>query len=155
MTKPIEDGPLPGCPLSSTHGRHGSCEDVGDRPTPFAEARPLDQTVEVEANASTYGQAITLTTHTLGLDPYVLVRAVKLAPDDEDDDGLRLKIEFGGGAEGPELAALYLLNLPAAQNPLTAAIKSVIDANPDAHEVPEVLALFAEFCDIPMPESGS
>jgi hypothetical protein len=138
--QPTEDGPRVGCPLSSPHGRHGTCEGVGDR------AATVDQTVAAET--------ITLTTHTLGLDPYVLVRAVKLDPDDEDDDGLRLKIEFGGGAEGPELAALYLLNLPADQNPLTAAIKSVIDANPDAHEVPEVLALFAEFCDIPMPESG-
>lgn len=121
----------------------------GPRPVTLEERR------EVGVDASTYRDSITLTTHTLGLDPYVLIRAVKLAPDDEDDDGLRLKIEFGGGAEGPELAALYLLNLPADQNPLTAAIKSVIDANPDEHAVPEVLAMFAEFCDIPMPESGS
>jgi hypothetical protein len=86
----------------------------------------------------------------------VLIRATRATGNPEDgDDGLRLKIEFGGGAEGPELAALYLLNLPADQNPLTAAIKAVIDANPDEHAVPEVLAMFAEFCDIPMPESGS
>lgn len=129
-------------------------DEDGPRPTPLAEARPLDQTIEIEANASTYRDSITLTTHTLGLDPYVLIRAVKVDPDEDGDDGLRLKIEFGGGAEGPELAALYVLNLPAAQNPMTAAIKAVIDANPDEHAVPEVLAMFAEFCDIPMPESG-
>lgn len=117
----------------------------------------IEEPREVEVDASTYRDSITLTTHTLGLDPYVLIRAVKLAPDDEDDDGLRLKIEFGGGAEGPELAALYLLNLPADQNPLTAAIKAIIDANGSAREfsISQVLAMFAEFCDIPMPESGS
>lgn len=135
MNSPIEDGPLPGCPLSSPHGPHGSCE--GDPKT---------------YDASTYGrESITLTTHTLGLDPYVLIRAVKIDPDDAGDDGLRLKIEHGGGAEGPDLAALYVLNLPAEENPLTAAIAAVIRGNPDHPCVTEVLRLFAEFCDLPMP----
>lgn len=99
-------------------------------------------------------ETIELRQHTLGLDPYVLIRAVKVDPDDEGDDGFRLKVEYGGGASGGELAALYVLNLPAAQNPLTAAIKAVIDANPDDDAVLATLRLFAEFCDVPMPESG-
>jgi hypothetical protein len=96
-------------------------------------------------------ETIALTTYTLGLEPYVLIRAVP------DGDDLRIKVDHNDteGGSGASLALLYVLNLPADDNPLTAAIKAVIDANPDAHEVPEVLALFAEFCDIPMPESGS
>jgi hypothetical protein len=100
---------------------------------------------------------ITLTTHTLGLDPYVLIQAIKVNPSDENDDGLRLKIEHGGGSSGAELAALFVLNLPADQNPLTAAIKAVLDANaehPDYQVMVETLVLFADFCDVPMPESG-
>jgi hypothetical protein len=138
MTNPIEEHPQPvDTPVEVRH----------------------DEAREVEVDASTYGggvsSSITLTTHTLGLDPYVLIRAVAVAPDAEDDDGLRLKVESGGDGEGAALAMLYLLNLPAEANPLTAAIKAVIDANPDRHEVAEVLATFAESCDIPMPESGS
>lgn len=112
----------------------------------------IEEPREVEVHASTYRD--TLTTHTLGLDPYVLIQAVKAEPEDENDDGLRLRVEHGGGASGAELATLFVLNLPAEHNPLTAAIKSVIEANPGRDEVGEVLALFAEFCDIPMPESG-
>lgn len=96
-------------------------------------------------------RTIQLTQHMLGLDPYVLIRAVKVDGEDDEDDGFRLKVEYGGGAEGPDLAALYLLNLPADQNPITAAIKAVIEANPDEPVIGEVLATFAEFCDVPMP----
>jgi hypothetical protein len=98
------------------------------------------------------GESITLTTHTLGLEPYVLIRAVKAEPKDENDDGLRLKVEHND--DGAALATLYVLNLPADQNPITAAIKAVIDANPDDRTVPEFLAQFASFLDVPMPESG-
>jgi hypothetical protein len=120
----------------------------------MTDTTPIEEPREAEVDASTYREPITLRTHTLGLDPYVLIRAVKRATDgdDPDDDGLRLKVEHND--DGAALAMLYVLNLPAADNPLTAAIKAVIDANPDAPEVPEVLAMFAEFCDIPMPESG-
>lgn len=115
-------------------------------------ATTIDEPGEVEVDASTYRQKITLTTHTLGLDPYVLIQAIKVAPDDDGDDGLRLKVEHND--DGAALAALYLLNLPAATNPITAAIKAVIDANPDEPAFVEALSLFASFCDVPMPESG-
>lgn len=97
--------------------------------------------------------SVTLTQHLLGLEPYVLIRAVKVDPEDEGDDGLRLKVEHNDS--GVALAAMYVLNLPAESNPITAAIKAVIDANGEFPEVAEVLGLFAEFCDVPMPESGS
>lgn len=100
-------------------------------------------------------RTIKLTQHTLGLDPYVLIRAVKadLDPDDEADDGFRLQVEYGGGADGPDLACLLVLNLPAEQNPFTAAIKAVIEQTGAARamRVDEVLGLFAQYCDIPMP----
>lgn len=106
---------------------------------------PYDRPVDT----STCAESITLTTHTLGLEPYILIRAVKTDPEDEGDDGLRLKVEHND--DGAALATLYVLNLPAASNPLTAAIKAIIDANPDNFEVRNVLALFAEFVDLPMP----
>lgn len=100
-------------------------------------------------------QTITLTQHTLGLEPYVLIRAVQgeADPDDAEDDGLRLKVEHND--DGAALATLFVLNLPAEQNPITAAIEAVIDANPDNDAVRATLALFAEFCDVPMPEPRS
>jgi hypothetical protein len=98
-------------------------------------------------------QTVTLTQHTLGLEPYVLIRAVKRDPDDDEDDGLRLKVEHNN--DGVALATLFVLNLPAEQNPITAAIEAVIDANPDNDAVRATLALFAEFCDVPMPEPRS
>jgi len=110
---------------------------------------PHEQAREEQHDATTYAEKITLTTHTLGLEPFVLIRAIKTAPEDPDDDGFRLKIEHND--QGASLATLYVLNLPADQNPLTAAIRAVIDANPDRPEVAEVLALFAEFVDLPMP----
>ena len=96
-------------------------------------------------------QTITLTTHTLGLEPYVLIRAVP-----EGDGDIKIKVDHNDveGGSGASIALLYVLNLPAEQNPLTAAIKAVIDANPDDQAIVEGLHLFAEFCDIPMPESG-
>lgn len=98
-------------------------------------------------------ETITLSQHMLGLEPYLLIRVfTKPEAEREDDDGFRLRVESGGGAQGPDLGALYLLNVPAAQNPLTAAIKDMIQANPDAPQVREVLAAFADHCDIPMPE---
>lgn len=131
--------------------------DIPNEDAPSVDTTTLDESREVEVDASTYGQRIVLTTHTLGFEPYVLIRAVKGEPDpdDSDDDGIRLKIEHND--DGPQLALLYVLNLPAEQNPLTAAIKAVIDANyehPDGAIIAEALAMFAEFCDIPMPESG-
>jgi hypothetical protein len=123
MTDNSTEAERPACPLNSAHGPHGSCQGTGD-------LRVADR--------------ITLTTHTLGLEPYVLIRAVP------DGDDLRLKVEHND--DGAALAALYLLNLPAADNPLTAAIKAVVEANPDFPEAPDVLRIFAEFCDIPMPE---
>jgi hypothetical protein len=131
------------------------------------EPRPVDEPVEahvdavVAANddvvtkAGFEGGTVELLTVTLGLDPYVLIRAFKAKPDDEDDDGLRLKVNHN--AQGAALAALYLLNMPAETNPITAAIKAVLDANgehPDYQVMVETLSLFAEFCDVPMPESG-
>lgn len=128
-------------------------------PASAEQANPttLDQPADVEADATTLDgrtQTIKLTQHVLGMEPYILIRAVKTDPDDEDDDGLRLKVEHNDSAE---LATLFVLNLPAESNPLTAAIKSVLDANaehPEYQAIVEALHLFAEFCDIPMPESG-
>jgi hypothetical protein len=112
--------------------------------------QPVDEPIEITAGSAV--GSITLTNHTLGLDPYVLIRAVKTAPEDADDDGLRLKVEHND--DGAALATLFVLNLPADQNPITAAIKAVIDANPDDQAIVEALHLFAQFCDVPMPESG-
>lgn len=118
------------------------------------DALPIVVPADPPAGALT--STVTLTQHMLGLEPYLLIR-VEMIPederDDEADDGLRLKVETGGGAEGPDLAALYLLNVPAEHNPLTAAIAQVIAANPGVDELPEALAMFAEHCDIPMPEA--
>lgn len=137
MSDPIQDEPRIAEQLNSDH------------------VEAVERIPDVRSEPAT--QTITLTQHMLGLEPYVLIRAVKADPEDEDDDGLRLQIEQGGGATGGELAALFLLNLPAEQNPLTAAVKAVLDANaehPDYQAMVETLGLFAEFCDFPMPESG-
>jgi len=131
---------------------------------PRAPDMPEATQADIESAAEQWDEAkgilgVTLTQHWLGLEPYILIRAKQLDADDRegpDDDGLRLKVEHND--EGPNLALLYVMNLPAEQNPLTAAIKAVLDANterPDYQVMVETLHLFAEFCDIPMPESGS
>lgn len=138
MSDPIHDEPRTAEQLNSDH------VEAVEQHIPDVRSEPTTQTV-------------TLTQHMLGLEPYVLIRAVKTAPEDESDDGLRLSIEQGGGAMGGELAALFLLNLPAEENPFTAAVKAVLDANaehPDYQAMVDTLGLFAEFCDFPMPESG-
>jgi hypothetical protein len=103
-----------------------------------------------EYDASTHGHSVTLSTFTLGLNPYVLIQAI---PDGED---LRIKVDHNDteGGTGASIALLYVLNLPAEQNPLTAAIKAVCDANRDDDSVAATLRLFADFCDIPWPEYG-
>jgi hypothetical protein len=117
--------------------------------------QPVDGPTEVDYGPRT--ETVKLTQHVLGMEPYVLIRAVKVEPDegDPDDDGLRLKVEHNN--QGPALATMFVLNLPVEQNPITAAIKSVLDANgehPDYQVMVETLGLFADFCDVPMPESG-
>ncbi len=86
--------------------------------------------------------------------PYILIRAEQTPTDDPEVDDVALRVDHND--EGPNLALLYIMSLPAEQNPLTAAVKAVIDAQQEhsASTVREVLTLFAEFCDIPMPESG-
>jgi hypothetical protein len=144
MTTPIEDEPRrPDMPPVGTE------EDYAEH---------YREPYDVTTTAGYSGGSIELTNVTLGLEPFILIRAKTLDEDDRegpDDDGLRLKTLHND--EGPNLALLYVMNLPAEQNPLTAAIKAVLDANADRADYPvmsETLHLFAEFCDIPMPESG-
>lgn len=125
----------------------GDGESIHQASEPIREDAPRPVDAPLERGSE---QTIKLTTHTLGLEPYVLIRAVP------DGDDIRIKVDHNDveGGSGASIALLYVLNLPAEQNPLTAAIKAVIDANPDDQAIVEGLHLFAEFCDIPMPESG-
>lgn len=132
---------------------------IEDKPVPREyDVSALDSPEPATITAGVAGGSVKLTQHILGLEPYVLIRAVKVDPesdDADDDDGLRLKVEHNDS--GASLAALYVLNLPREQNPFTAAVKAVLDANaehPDYQAIVEALHLFAEFCDFPMPESG-
>lgn len=87
----------------------------------------------------------------------VRIRAVveDADPDDPRDDGLRLEVQTLGVEHGGSLALLYVINLPAGENPLTAAVKAMIDLKgDDCPEAVEVLAAFADYVGFPMPESG-
>lgn len=87
----------------------------------------------------------------------VRIKAVVGDPDPSDsrDEGLRLNVETIGIENGGTLALLYVINLPVAENPLTAAVKAMIDALGENYpEIVEVLASFADYVGFPMPESG-
>lgn len=92
----------------------------------------------------------------LGLRPYTLIEAKYVTPDedDPDDDGLRVAGRYGGGADAGALPLLWLTSLPAEQNPLTAAVKALLDAYPAAEALAESLETFAEYVGFPMHESG-
>jgi hypothetical protein len=147
MTSPKED-----LPIGSTAHDELDLEPPADYGVPDGPTQGHIESAAQEQEEALGRETIELKTHMLGLHPYVLIQAIVNEPVDGDDDGIRLRMEQGGGILGAELATLFVISLPAEDNPFTAAIKAVIDANPERPEVVEVLSLFAEFCDLPMPE---
>jgi hypothetical protein len=85
----------------------------------------------------------------LGLRPYVLIEA----DTDPADGELVLKIEAGGGAADMigALPMMMLSQLPADQNPITAAIGEYLAESPEHREA---IAGFAEALGVPMPPAG-
>jgi len=102
-------------------------------------------------------QTIQLVEVVLGLRPYTLIEAKFVDPEGPNDDGLRLDGRYGGGADAGALPLLWLTSLPADQNPLTAAVKGLIDqedGRDDLSAFVEPLAALASYVGFPMPESG-
>jgi hypothetical protein len=97
---------------------------------------------------------VSLTQHVLGLHPYVLIEAKYEAPESDDDDGLRLATQCGGGVESIGLLPLLLVTtLPAEENPLTAAVRQYVESVGPARamRLDEAVAGFAKFVGFPMP----
>jgi hypothetical protein len=99
---------------------------------------------------------VSLTQHVLGLHPYVLIEAKYEAPESDDDDGLRLATRCGGGVESIGLLPLLLVTtLPAEENPLTAAVRGMLELHPNhGPALPATLAAFANYVGFPMPDLG-
>lgn len=102
---------------------------------------------------------ITLTEVILGMSPYTLIEAVikpEAERDDEDDDGLRLRVRMSPDvADEPGTLPMMLIGeLPAKVNPLTAAAGDVLAdyvGHPES-VIRDVLEAFAEHVGFPMPE---
>lgn len=100
-------------------------------------------------------ETITLTQHTLGLRPYVLIEA---KPDPDDENELALDVSAGGGAAGMigALPLMMLSNLPAESNLLTQAVAEVLSdytGHPQS-VVRDVLGALADHIGFPMPEAS-
>jgi hypothetical protein len=127
-------------------------DDIDQDPNEQASMESAAEQQEEHFERST----VSLTQHVLGLHPYVLIEAKYEAPDSDDDDGLRLATQCGGGVESLGVLPLLLVTtLPAEENPLTAAVRQFLDeVAPDARDrfnVRETFVAFADFVGFPMP----
>lgn len=92
---------------------------------------------------------------TLGMRPFVVVEAIAVEPEDEDDDGLRLNITRGGGAKDTAtLCAMALTETEGDANPLTQAVAWVLGGDetvPADAPKREHLAELAKVLGVDMP----
>ena len=137
---------------------HHEDEDPNEQARMESEGEARDEhfgEVEQVAEQGFVGvETISLTQAVLGLRPYVLIESKVVEPDGPDDDGLRIAMTAGGGAEEApaSMALLFVTSVAAEDNPLTRAVKEMLEAYPAAEALAESLGAFAEYVGFPMPE---
>lgn len=111
-----------------------------DQDPPAGDEQPATAPQEVVNFDAQHERRMTITTHVEDPDP-----------SDPNDEGLRLTVESVGVENAGMLALLYVINLPAEQNPLTAAVKAVVDRDPSDTVMRECLAVLVDYVGFPAP----